>query len=522
MNTNQPTPPDRHDGALARWELLTTVLLSGAVVMLIEILGTRIVGPVFGVSLFVWAALLSVTLCALAIGYSIGGALIDRSPRAVQLGWALLLGGIALGVVPVLAPVVLKATSGLGPRIGPLLAAFVLFAPALAVLGMIGPIAVRLATTDLATTGKRVGNIYAVSTAGSLLGTLVTSFWLIPAFDTDVIVAAAAAVLIGLGAIVLVRRRKLWAGAVMAVPVVSVLAPEPTLPANIHVVDREHSPYGLVEVLEDKARGVRYLRADHSIIGAHWLRDQSSAFAFLHVLEVLPLMRPSAKDLLVIGLGTGALPTALAKAGIRSDVVEIDPAVARFAEKYFWFTPTGKTYVDDARTVIRNADSQYDLIVHDTFTGGATPDHLLSVEVLHQLRRLLRPGGVLALNMVGFQQGPHAGATWAVERTLRAVFPLVRAFRDSPLDHRADQTNNIIFFASDAPLEFEVDPRGHFNDALCSRILPPLKNRELVADVPRGDIITDSHNPLTRLQLPVAEEHYQAMQAMLPFEVWLR
>jgi MFS family permease len=285
MNTNQPTPPDRHDGALARWELLTTVLFSGAVVMLIEILGTRIVGPVFGVSLFVWAALLSVTLCALAIGYSIGGILIDRSPRAAQLGWALLLGGIALGVVPILAPAVLRATSGFGPRIGPLLAAFVLFAPALAVLGMIGPIAVRLATTDLASTGKRVGSIYAISTSGSLLGTLITSFWLIPAFDTDVIVAGGAAILIGLGAIILMRRRKLWAGAVMAVPVVSVLAPEPTLPANVHVVDSEHSPYGLVEVLEDTSRGVRYLRADHSIIGAHWLRDQSSAFAFLHVLE---------------------------------------------------------------------------------------------------------------------------------------------------------------------------------------------------------------------------------------------
>jgi SAM-dependent methyltransferase len=434
----------------------------------------------------------------------------------------LLLGGAVLGVVPILAPSVLSATSGFGPRIGPLVAAFVLFAPALAVLGMVGPITVRLATTDLANTGKRVGNIYAVSTAGSLLGTLATSFWLIPAFDTDVIVAAGAAVLIGLGAIILARRQRFWAGAVIALPLGSSLVPQPSLPANINVLASAHSPYGLVEVLEDKVRGVRYLRADHSIIGAHWLSDHSAAFAFLHVLEVLPIMRPSAKDLLVIGLGTGALPTALAKAGIRSDVVEIDPAVARFAEQYFWFTPTGKTYIEDARTFIHHASSQYDLIVHDTFTGGATPEHLLSVEMLRQLHRTLRPGGVLALNMVGFQQGPHAGATWAVERTLQAEFPIVRAFRDSPLDHRADQTNNIIFFASDASIDFDIDPHGHFNDSLCAKILPPMKDRELVAVVPPGDVITDSHNPLTRLQLPVAEEHYQAMQQMLPFAVWLR
>lgn len=499
-----------------------TVLFSGAVVMLIEILGTRIVGPVFGVSLFVWAALLSVTLCALAIGYAVGGVLIDRAPRAVQLGWVLLFGGAALGGVPLLAAPILTATSGLGPRIGPLLAAFALFAPALVVLGMVGPIAVRLATTDLASAGKSVGSIYAVSTAGSLLGTLGTSFWLIPAFDTGVIVAAGAVVLIGFGAAILVRRRRAWAGAAMAVPLLSLRGPEPPLPASIDVLANARSPYGLVEVLEDSSRGVRYLRADHSIIGAHWLKDRSAAFAFLHVLEVLPIMRPSAKDLLVIGLGTGALPTALAKSGIRADVVELDPAVARFAQQYFWFTPTGKMYVEDARTFIRSASSQYDLIVHDTFTGGATPDHLLSVEVLRQLHRLLRPGGVLALNMVGFQRGPHAGATWAVERTLRAEFPRVRAFRDSPLDHRADQTNNIIFFASDASLEFHIDPRQPFNDALCAEILPPLKSRELMTHAPPGDIITDDHNPLSRLQLPVAEEHYQSMQQMLPFEVWLR
>src|ERR1041384_1144184 len=114
---------DAAEAALARSELTTTVLLGGAVVMLVEILGTRIVGPVFGVSLFVWAALLSVTLCALAVGYFAGGVLIDRDPRATRLGWVLLLAGTALALVPLLAPVVLRATAGFGPRTGPLSAA---------------------------------------------------------------------------------------------------------------------------------------------------------------------------------------------------------------------------------------------------------------------------------------------------------------------------------------------------------------------------------------------------------------
>ena len=86
----------------------------------------------------------------------------------------------------------------------------------------------------------------------------------------------------------------------------------------------------------------------------------------------------------------------------------VDPAVARFAERYFGFVPTGATHTEDARTFLRHATGTYDFIVHDTFTGGAAPEHLLSLEVVRQLRRLLRPGGVLALDMVGFQRGAHA------------------------------------------------------------------------------------------------------------------
>ncbi len=495
-------------------------MVSGAVVMLVEIIGTRIIGPVYGVSLFVWAALLSVTLCALAIGYYGGGVLIDRVPDAARLGWALLFGGVALGLVPIVAPIVLEGASGWGPRLGPLLAALVLFAPTLAALGMAGPMVVRLASTDVESSGRRVGHVYAVSTAGSLAGTLATSFWLIPAYETYTIVLGGSAVLIVLGGMVLGRRRKPFAASLLIVPLLAALSPDPVLPENIQIVARERSLYGLVEVIDDTSRGVRYLRSDHSIIGAHWIANQSAAFAFLHALEVLPFLRPDGKDLLVIGLGTGALPSALAKSGIRADVVEIDPAVATFAEQYFAYTPSGEVHVEDARTFIRRTKNSYDFIVHDTFTGGSTPEHLLSIEVIRQLRAMLRPGGVLALNMVGFQQGPRAGATWAVARTLRAVFPSVRAVRDSPVERNPDMTTNIIFFASDRTVDLTVDAGSRFNDPPCAKILPALRSWEVLQDIPSGDIITDAHNPLGRLQLAVAEAHSQAMGKMLPPAVW--
>src|SRR6185369_5180702 len=125
------------------------VFVTGAAALTIEILGTRIVGPSFGVSLFVWSALLAVTLGALATGYCIGGVVIDRVPSPRLLGLAVAVSGALLALVRASSHLVLRFAESLGPRAGALVSASVLFAPSLIALGMVGPIAVRLVTRDL-------------------------------------------------------------------------------------------------------------------------------------------------------------------------------------------------------------------------------------------------------------------------------------------------------------------------------------------------------------------------------------
>src|SRR5204862_8012705 len=98
-------------------------------------------------------------------------------------------------------------------------------------------------------------------------------------------------------------------------------------------------------------------------------------------------------------------------------------------QQYFDFSTSGRVSVEDARTFLRRTESRYDVVVHDTFTGGSTPEHLFSLEVLERIRAILRPGGVLALNFLGAEE---TVATLAVARTIRQVFPIVRAFRDGP------------------------------------------------------------------------------------------
>jgi spermidine synthase len=505
----------------ARSELFFTVFVAGAVVLTIEILGTRVIGPVFGVSLFVWSALLAVTLASLAAGYYAGGVLADRDPTPRLLSLVVTVAGVLLSLVPALSHIVLRSSDGLGPRGGSLLAATLLFAPTLAALGMVGPVAVRLSTTNLSAAGYGAGSVYAVSTVGSLVATILTGFILIPAFETRTILIGAAALLLLIGTIPLAVRGRPAALLALLAPMFAAAVQQPPLPTGIEVINHSQSLYGLLEVIDDKNRGFRLLRADHSIIGAQFLRDHSAGFAFLHLLEAVQWLRPDAKDMLQIGLGIGSLPSVLGARGIKADIVEIDPAVVRFAREYFGFSTRGDVYVEDARTFLRRSERRYDVIVHDTFTGGTTPEHLLSLEVVGRIHDMLRPGGVLALNFVGYQDGPNAEATWAVARTLRAVFPNVRAFRDgAPSDHPG-APGNLIFFASDDALEFKRPANVHFENDVCARVLRSFQSWEVLQRVPDGPVINDSLNPLGRLQLPVAEAHFEAMNALLPIEVWV-
>lgn len=307
----------------------------------------------------------------------------------------------------------------------------------------------------------------------------------------------------------------------MLLPLISAGAPEHPLPIGFSILDRSQSIYGLVEVIEDRNRAVRFLRSDHSILGAQFQSDGSPAFAFVHVLEAVRFFRPQARDALQIGLGIGSLPRALSPYGVRFDAVEIDPAVTRFANKYFGFQPKGDVHEEDAQTFLRHTKRQYDLVIHDTFTGGTTPEHLLSLEVLQRIRAILRPSGVMVLNFIGYHSGAQAEASFAVARTIRAVFAHVRTFRDAPLSADPENPGNLLFFASDDALLFSIPVGTEFESESCEQIARAFQTWEVLTSVPGGPLITDAKNPLSRLQMGVTERHYWAMNELLPQEVWL-
>ncbi|HSD60489.1 MAG TPA: fused MFS/spermidine synthase, partial [Burkholderiales bacterium] len=180
--------------------LVLTAFVCGGLVMVIEVLGSRVIGPFFGVSLFVWTALITVTLVALAAGYAAGGHLADRRSSPDWLYGIILLAGFAVLLVPLAKAPVLKACLPLGLRAGALTSAAALFGPSLFLLGCVSPYVVKIAARELQSLGRTVGGLYALSTVGSFVGTVATGFFLIAFLGVNHIFLLTGAALVALGA----------------------------------------------------------------------------------------------------------------------------------------------------------------------------------------------------------------------------------------------------------------------------------------------------------------------------------
>ncbi|SMF94928.1 hypothetical protein SAMN02949497_2267 [Methylomagnum ishizawai] len=512
---NKPSTPG------GTWPLYLTVTLSGAAVMILELLGTRIIGPFYGVSLYVWSALIAVTLIALALGYYLGGHIADRHP-GFRLEHVLLAGALATVAIPYADGPVLAFTDPLGIRVGAFASALLLFTPSLTLLAMVGPYAIKRATRDLDRVGAAVGSVYAVSTLGSVAGTLLLGFYLLPRFGTRAILFSLGVALVA-WALLLAwtgRRERAVAGASgwvwlvgLAVGLLSVAGYAQPLrqTPGFGLLHEAESIYGWVRVVEDENNGYRLLLSDSSVLSAVETKTGRSLLNYQTFFRWIPLFRPEARHALLIGLGGGHVARDLNAAGITTDTIEIDPEVAQAARDYFGFQPVGKFIVGDARFEIKRlGDQRYDFIMHDCFTGGSEPTHLLSREMLGELRGLLGEGGVLAVNYVGFRSGEGSEAVASVYRTLKTLFPQIRVFTTEKEDF-----TDFIFLASDRPLEVDT----HSQDR---RIQILLEHEYRVPETPPGIVITDDYNPMESLQVRKAETYRKVFMERIAYDLLLR
>jgi spermidine synthase len=442
--------------------LFLTAGITGAMVMVVEILGARIIGPFFGVSLFVWTALISVTLLALAFGYAFGGALADRHPTPDRLYLLIAAAGLWLVLLPYFKAAVLEAMVPAGLRLGTFLAATLLFGLPLFLLGCVSPFILRLAALDLARLGRTAGLLYAVSTAGSFLGSAGTGFYLLGSLGVIATLRLAGAVLILLAVAYFAGARR-WRGLALLAGLLPLAWP-PAHTGEARLADGTHASivwardsfYGAVKVVEYRgtAMRTREMTIDGLIQGGIDAANGQSIYEYSYLLERLPLaIHPTGQSALMVGLGAGVVPRRLAARGIATEVVELDPQVLAAARRHFGFPATIPVAIEDARTFLARPGKAYDYLLIDVFNGDTTPGYLLSREALQSAKARLAPDGILAFNLIG-SVDPVEGMLPSVLATLRESF---RETRIQDAGAKAG-SGNFVILAADRSLNFAVAP----------------------------------------------------------------
>jgi spermidine synthase len=435
--------------------LYTIVFISGAVVLAIEIAGTRVLGPFYGVSLFLWSALITVTLAALSLGYAVGGRWADRNPRYSTLGAVLGTAGLWLLLTIWLKHPIIDAMQPLGLRGAVLSSALLLFFPPLTLLGMTSPYAIRLRAKHLGEVGRTAGDIYAVSTVASVVAALATGFFLIPMVGVNRLFAICGALLIAASVVAFRAGRGGGGNAVvnllipLAAGLLAAATPIARVGTSIALAAHEESPYADLRVLDWEDR--RFLLIDG---GTHTVVDRETfdtLFPYAVVMDIPKHLFASPGEAVLIGLGGGSVARSYYRSGWKVDSVEIDARVARLAEEYFSCDPeSAGVHIMDGRQYFITTDKAYDLVLLDAFGSSAIPFHLVTREAFALVKSRMRPGGVLAINLEA--RTWHDLLVHSLAATLSTQFAHVTAL---PIAEPPNTLGNLVLLASDRPLEFD-------------------------------------------------------------------
>jgi spermidine synthase len=441
--------------------LYLVVSVSGACVLALEIIGTRVLGPFYGVSIYLWSALISITLAALSLGYLIGGRYADRSAGWRPLGFMLGAAGIWVLLIPLMRSGVINLASGMGLRAAVLVAATVLFAPPLTALGMVSPSAIRIKAASLGEVGQTAGDLYAISTIASVVAAIATGFWLVPELGVNGLLATIGGLLLLTAALCFVLDRKIAPAAIaVTLGLAGSFFPLPEAGAIPGTIEKVESAYASLQVVD--RGGARYLLIDggtHTIMG---FGEGESLHRYVPVMESAQLLFEEPAKALLLGLGGGILARNFHEEGWSVESVDIDAEVVRIARQHFDLPPMLSTYVDDARRFLNPHDDAWDLILVDAFGSSSIPFHLVTKEMFALCAGRLNENGVLAMNIECREWNDPIVHSLGI--TLRESFDHVWAL---PIAEPPNTLGNMILVATNREgFEFPDERLGDMEEAM--------------------------------------------------------
>jgi spermidine synthase len=483
----------------------------------LEIAGSRVLAPHFGNSVFVWGSLISVFLVALSLGYFFGGRIADRHPSHALLNSVCFLVSLLIFAIAVFARGLCErlVDAGFGEQSGPLVASMLLFLPPSVGMGMVSPFAIRLATQSISSVGKISGTLYALSTGGSIAGTLLTTFVLIPMIGVS-------AILKGLGLVLLlvsVLTFPFWkrAHAMAGVATIGLLTLACSVwpgsrvaafrPFDKIIVDVD-TPYHHISVVDNQDS--RLLRFDRYVESAIVTSPPYPSLAtYTNYFHLAFLANPQIRRTLFIGAGGGIGPREfhMHAPEMAVDVVDVDPKVLEIARTHFFLddSPRIKQFAEDGRMFLRKSANKYGCVVLDAFSaGGRIPFHLVTREFLELCRDKMTMDGVFLMNINSAIDGRLSRIFHSMYRTVDSVFPNTYVFAMQHRQSGEDCSTNIILLATQdkkriLPAQWSARAEGHRSHSYVTNVQLQRMVEDLLADLPdvtHAPIFSDDYAPL--------------------------
>ena len=440
--------------------LLFTVFVSGMTTLAAELAAGRLIGNVFGTSNLVWASIIGLILIYLTLGYFLGGKWADKNPTPGAMYRILAWGAFTIGLVPYIAGPVLRSAAtafealSVGIMAGSFIAVLILFSVPITLLGAISPFAIRLSVDDTSKAGQVSGQIYAISTLGSFIGTFLPTLVTIPTIGTKLtffvfgmfllIVA-----LVGLARFASQREmfKLIWMPALLAI--VAALSAGQSLKNSAGQIYEAESAYNYIQVQE--ANGFTLLKLNdgqgiHSIYHPDTLNYGGPWEQFLVGPYFYANRKPQdIKRMAIVGLaaGTAARQATAVYGDIAIDGFELDEKIVEVGEKYFGLNlPNLTVHIGDGRLNLERSPYKYDIIAVDAYRPPYIPPHMTTQEFFTIIASHLTDDGVLTIN-VGSVPGDRRLID-GLATTIGTVFPSIHIM-DIP------GTLNTMIFATKQP-----------------------------------------------------------------------
>jgi spermidine synthase len=500
--------------------LLFSVFITGACVLIVEVVAVRVLSPYYGSTIFTVSSVISVILAALSLGYYVGGRMSDKYPSPKWFFGTILTSGVGVVLFHLLSRVLLPTlSSSFSLTTGPLISSLLLFFLPAFLLGTLSPYALKLESirSPKQGIGSVSGKIFFWSTLGSIVGSLLAGFVLIPSFGIDQIFMATGTTLFVLGLIPLVlvdngQRKFLWLLILVFILVLAIFLTTQTTQTGLqYTKDGVYEKITIYDGMKD-GRPVRFFQQDRSSSGAMFLDSEDPTdlvYNYTKYYSIYKVFRPDVRNVLVIGGGAYSLPKAFLAEFPKAlvDVSEIEPSLFDLAKKYFKLEESVRlqNYTEDGRRLLQDSNKKYDLIFSDVYYSlFSIPAHFTTQEFFKLSKEKLTDDGIFMANLIGDLVEVHPSLVLAEMKTFRSVFPNSYFFAvTSPL---TKDVQNIIVVGYNSRKKIDFDSADILQSL--DSVVRTLPNQ--LVDVNRFDlskypILTDNFSPVEYLTAKVLE-----------------